>query len=105
MHALRHIAVNTVIWATSASVLMASTPVLACLCPPGELKAALFHAAPVKAPCCGHGSCGPSDGNHSGCCKARAGAKAGQGCAASAEDSANRSQDSPAFVKSTCQKV
>jgi len=108
MHALRHIAVNALVWATSASVLMASTPFLACRCPQGASKSFIFLSATGKASCCGTGTRAHSEGTQSGCCKAKQNVKPTRECSEAtdgAEDCRDHSEDGRAIVKSTCQKV
>src|SRR5438552_13855587 len=111
MRKLRQIAVRMIVWATSASTLMAATPFVACGCPNGDLKPFCFLSASTKASCCGTGTCCSSQDGECQCCKAKSGAKSRNDFAERASNSGGEegSQSDPGgnsrLVKAKCQKV
>src|SRR5437016_1631382 len=77
MHRLRKIVVAGLVWATSASMLMAATPFVVCRCPNGDIKPFCFASA--KSSCCSDGKCCSTDGGSTSCCKSKSG---GHSCCA-----------------------
>jgi hypothetical protein len=65
MRRLPKTVVAGLVWATSASMLMAGTPFLVCRCPGGDVK--LFSSTSTKSSCCSGTGC-PCEGGAAPCC-------------------------------------
>lgn len=94
MRRLQHIAVNVIVWATSASVLLAATPFPACRCADGHVKLFCFSSASAKSSCCCGGTCCPSEKDQDCCHKGKRDPAADK-----------TSEQGPALAKACCAKT
>ena len=62
-------AMTVVVWATTASVLLANTPHFECRCPDGTVKPICLGSATAASPsCCGSSPCCSGDKDNGSCC-------------------------------------
>jgi hypothetical protein len=111
MRRLRKNLVAGLVWATSASMLMAATPFVVCHCPNGDIKPFCIVATVTDSPCCCSGTCCGSEGGDSHRSKPKSGAKSCCGHTNASEtkgENSKRSSDksssgSPVFDKAGCE--
>jgi hypothetical protein len=100
MGRIRKVVAASLVWATSASMLMAATPFVVCRCPTGELKPFCSPSNATKSPCC-KGTCCTSPDGTSSCCSHT---NLPDSVRIQETDSKN-SSGSPIIVEANCQKT
>jgi hypothetical protein len=97
MRRLRKTIVAGLVWATSASMLMAGTPFLVCRCPGGDTRPL---SSVTQSSCC-NGTCCPAESRAKSCCRHKSasgnGLDQGQG--------PKNPKDGPIVVKADCEKA
>ncbi len=93
MRRLQRITTTLIVWATTASLLLAATPFFVCQCPNGQIKAFCF----AQPSACDQDTCCPSAEGVKTCC--------GRKLTSDPGPSTTRAHSGPSFEKSTCQKT
>jgi hypothetical protein len=94
------------VWATSASVLIGSTPLVACRCANGHVKLFCFSSTSAKSSCCCGGTCCFAAENHGCCHKSKSGAdRDDRGEDKPIPSDQNGSDEGPSVVKKCCNKT